>query len=146
MTYESIIKPKEPITGSQWRHATWWQCPPQLAVLGYPVKAWEHPSGLFVLSAVEVTKDEPRQEHLGPEYHLSISDRGQRCSSNEAMAILIDFGLTDATEDNHVPFGKVRNFWRPVADRLSGIECPCKKDEPAIREDKGDFIWRGISK
>jgi hypothetical protein len=29
-----------------------------------------------------------------------------------------------------------------VADHLSGYECPCQETEPAIREDKGDFVWR----
>jgi hypothetical protein len=47
---------------------------------------------------------------------------------------------------NHVPSGRVRNFWRPVADHLSGYECPCVADEPAIREDKGDYVWRGITR
>ena len=27
-------------------------------------------------------------------------------------------------EDNHVPGGFVRNFWRPVADRFSGYGHP----------------------
>ena len=48
-------------------------------------------------------------------------------------------------EDNHVPGGFVRNFWRPVADRFSGYECACVATEPAIVEDKGDFVWRGIT-
>lgn len=51
-------------------------------------------------------------------------------------------GLEGAEEDNHVPHGKVRNFWRPVAELLVGKECECKAEEPVIREDKGDFIWR----
>jgi hypothetical protein len=140
---QSIIQPKRPV-GPWWQPAAWWACPPQLAALGYPVEAWEHKSGLFVLSAVEVTKPEPGEPELGPEYHLSVSNAGQRCSWADAVWTLSQFGLIDATEDNHVPNGKVRNFWRPVADHLSGYVCPCVGDEPAIVEDKGDFVWRGV--
>lgn len=141
---EAVVKPKRPVM-QHWRRATWWQCPPQLAELGYPVEAWEHPSsGLFCLSAVEVAS-EPGKPALGPEYHLSVSMSGQRCTAADALFVLASFGLEDAKEDNHVPSGKVRNFWRPVADRLSGYECPCVDEEPAIREDRGDYVWRGVS-
>jgi hypothetical protein len=142
---ESIIKPKRP-TGDGWRRATSWQPAPELAAMGYPVEAWAHRNGLFVLSAVEVTEVEPGSEELGPEYHISVSKMGQRCSSAEALWVLAQFDLVDATEDNHVPSGRVRNFWRPVADRLSGYTCPCQGNEPAIREDKGDYVWRGVTR
>jgi hypothetical protein len=33
-----------------------------------------------------------------------------------------------------------------VADRLSGYTCPCQNNEPAIREDKGDYVWRGVTR
>lgn len=141
---ESIIKPKRP-TGPGWSAARWWVCPPQLRELGYPVEPWQHSSGMFVLSAVEVAVD-PGQPALGPEYHLSVSRNGARCTLAEALWVLAAFDLADAKEDNHVPSGKVRNFWRPVADRLSGYECPCVDAEPAISEDKGDFVWRGITR
>jgi len=138
-----IIQPKAP-TGEGWSHAKWRPWPPDLAAMGYPIKAWEHKSGLFVLSAVEVVRD-PGQPDLGPEYHVSMSMMGERCSSADATWVLAQFDLSDAKEDNHAPSGKVRNFWRPVADHLSGYECPCVDDEPAIREDKGDFVWRGVT-
>lgn len=140
----SIIKPKWP-DAPGWQIANWWRCPPQLAPLGYAVEAWEHPANrMFVLSAVEVARD-PGQPDLGPEYHLSMSSYGARCSTADALWVLAQFDLLDAKEDNHVPSGQVRNFWRPVADHLSGYECPCVDEEPAIREDKGDFVWRGVS-
>lgn len=142
---QTIINPKQPLHGVGWIRVRGWQRPQQLAALGYPVEAWEHPaSGLFCLSAVEVA-NEPGKPELGPEYHLSVSLNGQRCSAADALFALAAFGLTDAMEDNHVPSGRVRNFWRPVADNLSGYECPCVADEPAIVEDKGDFVWRGIT-
>jgi len=115
--------------------------------MGFDAIAFRHmDSDLCVISAVEVAKDEPGAEHIGPEYHVSISKRAQRCSSQEAKWVLKQFNMEDAEEDNHVPNGKVRNFWRPVSDRLSGYQCPCKDSEPAITEDKGDYVWRGIPK
>lgn len=141
---DSIIKPKRPTTEG-WQRAAWWQPPTKLAELGYPIEPWEHPaSGLFALSAVEVAR-EPGEPDLGPEYHLSVSLNVQRCNPADAVFVLSSFGLVDAKEDNHVPHGRVRNFWRPVADNLSGYECPCVGDEPAIREDKGAFVWRGVT-
>lgn len=142
---EAIIKPKRP-TGEDWRRVKRVQAVPQLAAMGFPAEAWVHLNGLFVISAVEVTEVEPGSEELGPEYHISVSKTGQRCTSAEASWVLAQFDLLDATEDNHVPSGRVRNFWRPVADRLSGYTCPCQNNEPAIREDKGDYVWRGVTR
>ncbi|WP_367154692.1 hypothetical protein [Methylomonas sp. HYX-M1] len=138
---QSIIQPKKP-SGNGWSPA---QLPSQFDNLGYPAALFIHPeTGLTVISAVEVPATEPGAEPLGPEYHISISKYGQRCTSQEAKWVLRQFKLEDAEEDNHVPSGKVRNFWRPVADRLSGYQCPCKASEPAMVEDKGDFVWRGV--
>jgi hypothetical protein len=140
---QSLIQLKRP-TGPGWtqvvNHNT-----RDLDALGYPHNSWIHKAtGLFAISAVEVARD-PGQPDLGPEYHLSVSLSGQRCSAADALFVLNEFNLLDAKEDNHVPSGRVRNFWRPVADHLSGYECPCVDDEPAIKEDKGDFVWRGVT-
>lgn len=143
MSTLSIIQPKRP-TGSGWRQITGIALP--MDNLGFPYEVWAHDEhGIGVITAVEVARD-PGQPELGPEYHVSISAFGQRCSAADALWTLAQFDLSDAKEDNHVPSGKVRNFWRPVADRLSGYDCPCVADEPAIREDKGDFIWRGTTR
>ena len=139
---ESIIKPKTP-SGTGWVKIH--NPIAALRSLGYPHATWRHhANGLLVISAVEVATD-PGQPSLGPEFHLSISQNGARCSAADALWVLAQFNLTDAKEDNHVPGGKVRNFWRPVADHLSGYECPCTEVEPAIREDKGDYVWRGLA-
>lgn len=135
---ESVIKPKRPVAAG-WR---------QIHVDGLPVgpgyEVWAHDgSGLGVISAVEVAAEALGMAPLGPAYHLSVSAFGQRCSSADALWVLGQFDLADALEDNHVPNGKVRNFWRYVADNLGGIQCACVDVEPAIREDKGDFVWRG---
>lgn len=138
---ESIVKPKRPI-GDDWSFATWWTMPPAMAARGYPTEPWwNERHGLFALSAVEVIREKPEAERW-PEFHISISHTRGRCTRHEAEFVLRAFGLEDATEDNHVPSGKVRNFWRPVADHLSGRECSCVETEPAIREDKGEFVWR----
>jgi len=140
---ESIIKPKQP-GGKGWVILP---KPPDFVSMGYEAEAFEHPvEQLTVISAVEVAKAEPGERELGPEYHISISSYGGRCTTAQAVWALNQFDLNDATEDNHVPSGLVRNFWRPVADNLSGYECPCKDHEPAMKEDNGDFVWRGITK
>lgn len=141
---QSIIQPKEPAPDNGWRRAAWWKAPAELVKMGYPVIAFEHlETGLFVLSALEVI-DGPGEPDLGPEWHISISKNQRRCTSAEALFVLHHFGMDDAREDNHVPNGVVRNFWRHVADNLSGYECPCVDEEPAMREDKGDFVYRGV--
>ncbi len=140
-----IIAPKRPAGPG------WIQCaaPPEWVTMGYRAEAWENRGArLFVISAVEVATDKDGHTSKGPEYHISISARSQyggviRCSSADALWVLAQFGITEAEEDNHVPGGQVRNFWRPVADPLVGLLCECKDDEPAMREDKGDYVWRG---
>jgi len=115
---------------------------------GAPVRAFFHDeSSLAVISAVEFIDDGKVD---GPEYHVSISRQHRtlgtrRCSSNDARWVLKQFGIEEATEDNHVPHGLVRNFWRPVADPMVGRECLCVEGENAIKEDRGDFIWRAAS-
>lgn len=140
---ESIVKPKRP-AGPGWKRVH----NPNDALLdsmGYPHETWVHAGNcMFAISAVEVATD-PGRPVLGPEYHLSISRQGERCTTADALWVLAQFDLLDAKEDNHVPSGRVRNYWRPVADHLSGYECPCTDEKPAVREDKGDFVWRGVT-
>ena len=139
----SIVQPKTP-TGPGWERVH----NPNNALLdslGYPHATWVHAGNcMFAISAVEVATD-PGRPALGPEYHLSISRQGERCTTADALWVLAQFDLLDAKEDNHVPSGRVRNWWRPVADHLSGYECPCTDEEPAVREDKGDYVWRGVT-
>lgn len=140
---QSVVQPLAP------RVAGWSELEvPAKYSLGYPCRAFLHDAErFFVMSAVEVAQDKDGISR-GPEYHISISRSGakrgdvQRVSTQEAQAILIQFGCIGAEEDNHVEHGKVRNYWRPVADRLVGLECECKAAEPRIIEDKGDFIVR----
>lgn len=145
MAIESILKPKRP-SGDGWHYLG---AAPEQVTMGYEGHYWLHGERrLLVVSALEVAKDDGPEK--GPEYHVSISRNvgGQlhRCSGNDAKYVVETFGLDGAEEDNHVPGGKVRNFWLPVAESKIGMECPCKAHEPAIVEDKGDYVWRGVSK
>lgn len=134
----NVINPKRPITGP-WQQGE----VPQMPNGGFPTEVWrDEIHGFMVISAVEVAIDKDGIDR-GPSYHVSMSKRGKRVTTNEANAILHQFGMDGAEEDNHVPHGFVRNFWRYVADRYVGVECACKAEEPAIVEDKGDFVWRG---
>lgn len=139
---QSIIKPLKP-KGSGWREIP----ADQRFSAGHPLRAFLHASDIFVMSAVEFVGD-PGQEPA-QEFHISISRHTasgpQRCDTSAAKWALRQFGGEGFLEDNHVPFGKVRNFWRPVADPLVGQVCDCVAEEPAIVEDKGDFVWRGIA-
>ena len=133
----SVLRPK----GEGWRELP---CDKRYS-MGYPARTFYHAkSSIAVISAVEVASDGKIDK--GPEYHISISQqamgRPSRCDSNQAKWVLEQFGLAGAEEDNHVPNGVVRNFWRPVATGFIGLECECKAEEPAIKENKGDFIWR----
>ena len=142
MKVKSIIQPKRP-NGEGW---VFGGNTPASVTLGYEGEYWLYPSeGITVISAVEVARD-PGDIEKGPEYHVSVSQNRARIDRNGTRFVLKAFDMTDADEDNHVPNGFVRNFWMPVAEHLRGHVCPCKNEEPAMVEDKGDFIWRGITK
>ena len=140
---QSIIKPLRP-SGPGWdgphpvsSHVT----------LGYPGELWFHRAhSLSVISAVEVAKDTDGIDR-GPEYHISIAKQTplgpERCSAAEASWMLDQFGLDGAEEDNHVPNGKARNFWRAVAEPLIGLECACKDSEAVVIE--GDYEHRPLA-
>lgn len=143
---ESIIKPLEP-KGDGWRCLG--RVPPQFT-MGYEGYYWLHDERrLSVMSCVEVAND-PDDIDKGPEYHVSITrfvnHSPARCDRNDARFAIKAFGLEGADEDNHVPGGKARNYWMPVAESLRGHVCPCKDEEPAMVEDKGDYVWRGLTK
>lgn len=115
----------------------------------YAIEGWyNRGQEVQVLSAVERVQPEgPSAPRL--EYHISVSGysyekaKVYRCSASRARWALREFGFDDHFEDNHVPHGIVRNFWRPVAEDLVGQVCPCVDGEPAMREMQGDYVWRG---
>lgn len=102
-----------------------------------------------VLTAIEmVHEDGTIVAPLRPEYHLSVSGlkwmatQPYRVSESRARWLLRQFGAEGFTEDNHAPHGIARNYWRPVADQFAGQICECVKSESAIKEMKGDYVWR----
>jgi len=113
----------------------------------YPITRWWYgPLRLYVLSAVEVATDTDGVAR-GPEYHVSVSKqtpdlRPTRCSAEEGAFVLKAFGLDGWEEDNHVPNGKVRNYWRAVAENMVGRKCACKETEHLVVE--GDFEHRPL--
>lgn len=143
MSYlKSVIKPKTP-KGNGWSYHG---RAPAESTMGFEGHIWFYrQQGLMVISAVEVAYD-ANDIDKGPEYHISVSKNGKRCTSNEAKFVRRAFKMMDAEEDNHVPSGFVRNFWMPVAEKIIGHQCRCKGEEPAILEDKGDFVWRGLTR
>lgn len=117
----------------------------------HSIERWIHKKSLIsVLTAVEPIVPEGQTEPR-PEYHISMVrlvrlESGtpvERVDSSDAQSVLGMFGADGFLEDNHVPGGRVRNFWRPVAEPAVGQVCACVDDEPAMREDKGDYVWRG---
>lgn len=141
MVAPSIIKPLAPKNLSRWRTVS-----TASANFGSnAIEAWQHHDGFMVLSAVEMAEAEGPNSPLELHYHISMTKNRRRCDSNDARWVLSEFGCEGAEEDNHVPHGLVRNFWRPVNENRVGIECACKEDEPAIREDEGDYVWRPTS-
>ena len=147
-----IVRALRPIgCHGKWSRDPHWQ-PHEGYPRGYPIERWiEEKNDISVLSAVEVVAEKDNKEkYREPEYHLSMAKmlflpylpRVGRLDTNAAKWVLCEFGLEYATEDNHVPHGMVRNFWRPVAGHLVGRPCPCIFTEVEIRENKGDYVWR----
>ena len=136
----NVISPKKP-KGKNWHDCG--EMNPDFN-LGYGGHLWKL-EGITVISSVETVHDpDDMPERNGPYYHISISrGPGVRCNSKDFKVVCRAFGMQDAKEDNHVPGGFVRNFWLPVNENIVGTVCPCKEHEPAIKEDKGDFVWRG---
>lgn len=137
-----IIKPLSPLNPREWF------CHGDVrAMLRSPfaVFCWDHHvHRLRVLSSVE-----PILEGgiTNPQYHLSISAEGTPgrpapASAAQALWVVGQFGMEGGEEDNHVPDGVVRNWWRPVADRLVGKECECFELENV--QVVGDFVRRPL--
>lgn len=133
MNDEVILQPKRPLDRTRWRLYD------HIRVhLGFPAERWVSVHGHVAITAVE-TPEDVGQPPLGPEYHVSISFRGGRVSADEVPALLKDWGMEGADEDNHVQ-GIARHFWKPVAEKYHGYVCVCKRAEHAITE--GDYVWR----
>lgn len=141
-----IVHPFRPLSERGWEEwqvvTSHWEKQP------YAIARWYNRANeVSVISSIEMV-EESYGKPPRPEYHISVSGLAYvgveiyRCSEQRAQWVLKKFGAENFTQDNHVPNGKVRNYWRPVADPLAGQSCPCIEVEPAVKEMKGDYIWR----
>jgi len=92
---------------------------------------WVHRTGIMVLSSVDDVRDR------GPEFHMSVTYRGGVASAEHVRVALEAFDMAGSDEDNHVPNGRVRNFWLPV-NRDVGL-CECKDEK---LHERGEYAWR----
>lgn len=101
---------------------------------------YDHLDGSRIISGVE----KPTEE--GWEYHISITRKGRRATSQECRQILMGMDTTikveEWLEDNHQP-GIARNFWVHT-DPIKRGPCPCNATEEPITD--GDFTWRKVPK
>lgn len=117
------VKPKE----GSWRKADFGSLP------GSEQCEWyTNPFGVVACSTVEIVNGRL-------EYHVSFSVNGDRVPQGFMEALIRQWGLESFEEDNHVPNGKVRNFWHKVEGRQEA--CPCKENEKPT-EEVGGYVWR----
>lgn len=98
-------------------------------------------AGVRVISSLVVGRMPEGKGDIGPQWHVSISDRGGRPNDHTRRAALGAFGLAganEAEEDNHHP-GRARHFWL-VCDEERRVACECKDEEETIVEPDG-YRW-----
>lgn len=143
-----IVKPYRPTTGGWIRVEVAW---PRDRLQPYVIeKYYNRGQELQVITAIEMVEPDGVVK-LAPraEFHVSVSGlkwmapAPYRVSDSRARWAMRQFGFDGYTEDNHVPDGIARNYWRPLADHLQGEVCKCLEREPAIHAMKGDYVWRG---
>lgn len=99
--------------------------------------AWDHPSGVRVLSS-RVVAEYPDGDGQGLQDHVSVSRRGRRPADSDLRLALRAFGAEGWEEDGHHP-GIARHFWRPL-DPAHRVQCQCKADELVVVE-PGGYTW-----
>ena len=110
--------------------------------LPFPAFVWDSLAGTRVLSSVDFIHGENTPSgHPRHEYHISISHLGGRANREVVRAVLADFDMRGASEDNHQGSrGIARNFWLPV-NRNEPAGCPCEQKE-ILHDEGGDYRWR----
>jgi hypothetical protein len=74
-----------------------------------------------------------------PQWHLSITTKGNRPKPHHVRRALRAFGMTGAEEDNHYP-GAARYFWLPVYP-AHRADCECKETEVTVVDADG-YRWQ----
>ncbi len=82
-----------------------------------------------------VMAEAPNGDGSIPQWHISFTNDGRRCTDEEVRQSLACFRLTGADEDNHEP-GMARHYWMPL-DPARRAECECKTTEKVIVEPDG---------
>lgn len=121
--FRGVFQYREPFEGS-WRPRGW-----HAHAKGF---MWENCFGVRAISSISLVYGKPQ-------YHVSFSDNGKRIGITFMEAVLKQWRITDFEEDNHVPNGKVRNYWKPFDPEAK--ECRCKETEPP-HEETGGYVWR----
>lgn len=123
------IPPKTPRHGD-WRFVSEMQMPDGCG----PAMRWLHPTGILVLSAVDVAEPENK-----PEWHVSVSFRNGVATAEVMAQVRRDFEMQAAQEDNHGN-GVVRHLWLAVADVDRREDCHCVNEvAPTV---DGEREWR----
>lgn len=117
----------------------WRPMPVPLSALGEGQHSGWTDGRLRVISSL-IVAEMPDGDGTGPQWHVSITDRGERPNERQCRRALKAFGMWPAEEDNHHP-GHARHFWRPV-DPARRVDCECKVDEPVHVEPDG-YRWSG---
>lgn len=139
-----ILQPMRPGGSSSW--VMWPLMNPEFVAEAYAAERWfNRAHEIQVISSIEGVRQDNGSKRF--EYHLSVTActwpdfKVMRCNDQTARWAMVQFNFTDYVEDNHVPGGKTRNYWRPIAQNQDP-SCHCFETEPKIVEDKGDYIWR----
>ncbi len=101
------------------------------------VSAWQA-GNVRVISSLTMA-ELPDRSGVGPQWHVSVTDRGRRPKPKQVRRALRAFSMVGAEEDNHHP-GNARQFWMPV-DPASRVDCECKDDETTVTEPDG-YAWQ----
>ena len=99
--------------------------------------AWQ--SGPVCVVSSLTMAELPDGDGLGPQWQISISNRGKRPGPGHVTKALRAFGMLDSEEDNHHP-GIARHFWLPV-DPAHRVDCECKSDETTVVDVDG-YAWQ----
>ena len=93
---------------------------------------------VVVISALERAEAPDGRGDVIPQWHVSVSSRGRRIDNRALHAVLRDFRMVGAEEDNHHP-GIARNLWLTV-NPTRRVDCECKTSEAVVQEPDG-YRW-----
>lgn len=108
-----------------------------LAMRPTSASAWTDGRAVVISELVDAEAPDGSGEVI-PQWHVSITERGQRPSPRALRRALRAFGMASAEEDNHHP-GNARHFFL-VVDKARRVSCECKVTETTVREPDG-YRW-----